>query len=926
MTNSSYSEFSYNESTNETRLAYKTNFTGTNFETRSDYEYDARGNITRETVRYTGSSLARPKDRVMKYEYDEYGNRTRSINASESQNRITETVYDDVLHQYAVKSISYGDITLATSYEINYASAFGAAQKKTDPNGWSVYYDFDAYGRLARQRLDTDNGTETLAEYEYAAPAGRDLRLSAKVTQYTGDGNKKETRVYVDGMGRVLHSVWSATDDSGKKYAKSGLITYDAMGRVVRKGQTQWATGGDIDSYSEPAEINPTITAYDPASRVAKVTLPKNSATESETSTTYTYNDPWETIVTHSIGRSKRTVKNARGLVLYVEDSGTGDDGKTLNANIGFLYDDAGNRIKKMDLNTAAMTSGIDNSLFAVGAKDASGNNVAQWRYDGFGQLIETSDPDLGYSKAEYNGYGEVTDRTDAQGRVTHFAYDKLGRMTLKNLPGAEGNVSYVYDTPFGSAQGPNNSKGKLTSIDDPAQVKRLTYDKVGRVSHEEREIKGTPTTFETDFTYDLLNRTKTIQYPVDPATQKRITTEYYYCAYGVTGIRITQGIFRNKNIVKSVSYNEFGQMDSIARGNDSVTTYEYDVRGRLSHLVTRSGGREIQNVKYDFRIDNNIAAKEDTTGEGDASRKVRYEYSYDGLNRLVDSRGSYLEGTDEASAKKYHHTYGYSLNGNMTQKTMYDSAGAVDDRWTYSYASAPLGTGTSGSSHAVSAIHSSKSGNRFEMRYDGSGNMVYQADAAKKITKEISYDSSNRITKVIDPVKEKQIGEYAYDDQGFRVRKVAAEIINGAEAQVEVLYPSMYFAIEKQRTSSGEEIPNTAYASNNIYLNGIRIAASLPNGECQYYLTDQVDSVSIVTDDAGKVLTRTEYLPYGETWIQSGESRNRPKFNSQELDAETNYYFYNARYYDGEIGRFITADSVVPYEDDTQSWNRYSY
>jgi RHS repeat-associated protein len=164
------------------------------------------------------------------------------------------------------------------------------------------------------------------------------------------------------------------------------------------------------------------------------------------------------------------------------------------------------------------------------------------------------------------------------------------------------------------------------------------------------------------------------------------------------------------------------------------------------------------------------------------------------------------------------------------------------------------------------------------------------------------------------------------YDDQGFRVHKIAAEIIDGTDSQVEVLYPSMYFAIEQQRTPNGEVIPNTSYACNNIYLNGIRIAASLPNGECQYYLTDQVDSVSIVTDDSGKVVTRNEYLPYGETWVQEGDSKNRPKYNSQELDAETNFYFYNARYYDGEVARFVTADNVVDGEYDTQGWNRYSY
>lgn len=36
--------------------------------------------------------------------------------------------------------------------------------------------------------------------------------------------------------------------------------------------------------------------------------------------------------------------------------------------------------------------------------------------------------------------------------------------------------------------------------------------------------------------------------------------------------------------------------------------------------------------------------------------------------------------------------------------------------------------------------------------------------------------------------------------------------------------------------------------------------------------------------------------------------------------------YYYNARYYDPQIGRFISADTIVPYPTDPQSFNRYSY
>jgi len=114
------------------------------------------------------------------------------------------------------------------------------------------------------------------------------------------------------------------------------------------------------------------------------------------------------------------------------------------------------------------------------------------------------------------------------------------------------------------------------------------------------------------------------------------------------------------------------------------------------------------------------------------------------------------------------------------------------------------------------------------------------------------------------------------------------------------------------------------------VYVNGVRVAALKPGGDARYYLTDQVDSVKVVLDDEGNAITRFEYLPYGEEWIteteEGIEEEHNPKYNGQELDKETGYYYYNARYYDPAISRFTTADNVIDGELSTQGWNRYLY
>jgi len=101
-------------------------------------------------------------------------------------------------------------------------------------------------------------------------------------------------------------------------------------------------------------------------------------------------------------------------------------------------------------------------------------------------------------------------------------------------------------------------------------------------------------------------------------------------------------------------------------------------------------------------------------------------------------------------------------------------------------------------------------------------------------------------------------------------------------------------------------------------------------DGSARYYLTDQVDSVKVVLDDSGEAVTRFEYLPYGEAWFtektEGVEEEHSPKFNSQELDRESGFYFFNERHYDSVVARFVSADTVVDGEFDTQGWNRFSY
>jgi RHS repeat-associated protein len=94
------------------------------------------------------------------------------------------------------------------------------------------------------------------------------------------------------------------------------------------------------------------------------------------------------------------------------------------------------------------------------------------------------------------------------------------------------------------------------------------------------------------------------------------------------------------------------------------------------------------------------------------------------------------------------------------------------------------------------------------------------------------------------------------------------------------------------------------------------------------FYHRNHINSSSVITDANGNVTARMVYLPFGELSQanSSGGDVVTSKFTGQEYDEELGLYYYGARYYDPAIGRFISADSIVPSASDAQAFNRYTY
>ena len=67
-------------------------------------------------------------------------------------------------------------------------------------------------------------------------------------------------------------------------------------------------------------------------------------------------------------------------------------------------------------------------------------------------------------------------------------------------------------------------------------------------------------------------------------------------------------------------------------------------------------------------------------------------------------------------------------------------------------------------------------------------------------------------------------------------------------------------------------------------------------------------------------------YYPYGETRLTTGTMQTDQLFTGQREMADLGIYHYGARFYSPTVGRFLSADTIVPNPANPQDFNRYSY
>ncbi len=88
---------------------------------------------------------------------------------------------------------------------------------------------------------------------------------------------------------------------------------------------------------------------------------------------------------------------------------------------------------------------------------------------------------------------------------------------------------------------------------------------------------------------------------------------------------------------------------------------------------------------------------------------------------------------------------------------------------------------------------------------------------------------------------------------------------------------------------------------------------------------SDHLGSTSVVMDAGGQIVEKGFYMPWGGERGDQGITTTDYGYTGQMREGDI--YYYNARWYDPAIGRFMQADTIVHMASQgTQAFDRYAY
>ncbi|MCX5526627.1 DNRLRE domain-containing protein [Streptomyces bobili] len=570
------------------------------------YHYDARG---------LNDSVTDAEQHTTLLEHDELGRVTGMTDAAGTHFTYTFTARGH--HATTVLDDWTGDPSGAIRDLTVVSNAYdpaGRLASTTDAMGattaYTYYNDGLAAATTAKQVTQGDGSRHDIVlEANTYDPAGNLTK------QVTGGGSATQTFT-VDALGRTLTSVF---DPAGLN--RTATYVYDADNRV--KEQTQTISG---------SKKLTTAAEYDAAGNVTKQTVTDGGSTHVSTST---YDDR----------RLPLTSVSPRGNV-------TGADPAAYTTT--YRYDALGRPVQEtapavqteengVAATTARPTARTGYNTFgeATDTQDARGK-VTRSEVDQLGRTTAVTLPDYtppgtttaltATARTTYTALGQPQTATDPLGRVTRYAYDQFGQMTVQTDPAPDAAAVMAAET---------DSDLLNPTSPDGGGITRYTWTPTG-LQLSVTDAMGA----RTEATYDQLGRQLTTtgieRYP----SQTNLVSRYTWDDAGNQTASTTPA-----GISTTSAYNPAGEPKSVT-DPAGTTRFDYDGLGRQTETTDPTNRRTT--TAYDALGD--VTATTDYGTGTTALRTASAEYDAEGNRTAATSPGS-----------KARSTYAFDALGRMT-------------------------------------------------------------------------------------------------------------------------------------------------------------------------------------------------------------------------------------------------------------------